>query len=55
MALNLNCDSQPIRNYEITPEGFMKLWIAAAVANKDMIYDSGAEKRTEFILSLIHI
>jgi hypothetical protein len=49
MALNLNCDSQPIRNYEITPEGFMKLWIAAAVANKDMIYDSGTEKRTEFI------
>jgi hypothetical protein len=45
MPLQLNCDSQEIKNWEITPEGYMKLWIAVATANHDLVYDS----RTEFI------
>jgi Uncharacterized protein conserved in bacteria (DUF2213) len=45
MSLELNCDSLPIKNWEITPEGYMKLWIAVATANHDLVYDS----RTEFI------
>lgn len=48
--LVLNCDSLPIKNWEITPEGYMKLWIAIATANKDLIYENNdGTTRKEFI------
>lgn len=41
----LNSDSQPIKNWEETKEGYLKLWLAVGVANQDLTYDS----RVEFI------
>jgi hypothetical protein len=44
--LILNLDSEPIKNWEETTDGFMKLWLSIGVANKDLNYDAG---KVEFI------
>lgn len=49
MVLTLNCDSQEIKNWEITPEGYMKLWLSVAKANQDLVYTIDGGTRTEFI------
>jgi hypothetical protein len=43
-------DSQPIGNWEETEEGYIKLWISVAVANKDLEYfHEDGTKRIEYI------
>lgn len=41
--LILNVDSEEIKNYELTPEGYMRLWLAVGVADQDLVYDSRVE------------
>lgn len=44
--LELNCDSQKIKNFELTPEGYLKFWLAGGVPNQDLVYDTN---RIEYI------
>lgn len=46
MTVEFNRDIAPIAQWEDTPEGYLYLWIATGVANKDLIYEDG---RKEFI------
>lgn len=41
--LILNADSQKIKNFEETKEGYLKLWLAVGVANQNLTYDSRVE------------
>lgn len=49
MVLTFNCDAQEIKNFEITDEGYMKLWISIATANHDLHYRTDAGEVIEFI------
>lgn len=44
--LILNTDSQPIKNWEESRDGYMKLWLSIGVPNQDLNYDGN---RIEFI------
>lgn len=43
MSNILNVDSQPIKNWEETTDGYMKLWLSVGVANYDLNYDGRIE------------
>lgn len=43
---SLNRDSYEIKNYEVTPEGYLKFWMVAGIPGKELVYDGG---RKEFI------
>lgn len=44
--LELNSDSYQIKNYELTPEGFLKFWMVAGIPNQELVYDGGRRKET---------
>lgn len=45
----LNRDSFPIKNYELTPEGYLKTWVVIGVADKKMEYQRDGKKIIESI------
>lgn len=42
--LQLNSDSFQIKNYELTPEGFLKFWMVGGVPGQELVYDGGKRK-----------
>lgn len=42
-------DTQPINRYEVTPEGYIRLWVSVAVADKDLEYVTDSGTRIEYI------
>lgn len=50
MELEEYCiDSQKIDRYEVTEEGYVRLWVSVAVADKDLEYYTDSGKRIEYI------
>ncbi|MEY2833310.1 MAG: hypothetical protein RLZZ574_2569 [Cyanobacteriota bacterium] len=43
MTITINYDSFEIKNWEITPEGYMKLWINTGISGKDLDYGDRIE------------
>lgn len=42
--MELNSDSFEIRNYELTPEGYLKFWLVGGVPNKVLEYENGRKE-----------
>lgn len=42
-------DTQPINRYEVTEEGYVRLWVSVAVADKDLEYSTDSGTRIEYI------
>lgn len=47
MPIELNADSFEIKNYEMTPQGYLKFWLVGGIPDKELVYDGG--KRKEII------
>jgi hypothetical protein len=45
MKQHLNCDSYKIKNFERTPEGYLKTWIVAGIPDKILEYDGGKKEK----------
>lgn len=44
--LQLNSDSYQIKNYELTPEGYLKFWMVGGIPGQELVYDGGKRKET---------
>lgn len=44
MPIELNSDSFEIKNYELTPEGFLKFWLVGGIPGKELVYDGGRKE-----------
>lgn len=44
MSISLNTDSFEIKNHELTPEGFLKIWFVGGVPDKELVYENGVKE-----------
>jgi hypothetical protein len=42
--LQLNSDSYQIKNYELTPEGYLKFWMVGGIPGQELLYDGGRKE-----------